>query len=448
MRARHWTPIVFLLAALAVAGEARANGRFPKAQQIVTVPGSLGRTIYLRATFGVLVSRDAGASWSWICEQAMGFSGTWDPPIAATRGGRLWIGLPDGLSSTQDGCDITRATELQGETVVDIAAEPDEQRVALVTSTPGKPSFVWRRSTVTGPFVRLGVGVLGVSFDTVDVAPSKPSRLYATAAPVGSGPRAHFFRSDDGGATLEEVPVHLEKDGRLFLSAIDPRDEKRLFLRHTNDLGTDLLLSIDSGTTWKSVLKTKTSMFGFAMSSDGTSLYAGAGMADEGIFRSRDRGVTWEAASKTSVLCLFAAGADVFACSNPYTRGGWAIAVSVDRAASFRPLAGWGDVQGPLGCEAGSAGHTCGGLWGEVRATVVSPPPSPSAEPVDATPADAAPTATPPPAKTRGCGCGASTLDERRGGSFGGGILLIVVAVAACRLDRARLTRARRRPAA
>ncbi len=411
-----------------------ANGRFPKAQQIVTVPGDGGKTIFLRATFGVLVSRDAGASWSWICEQAIGFSGTWDPPIAATRDGRLWLGLPDGLSFTRDGCDVARAPELAGEIVVDLATEPDGERVVAVTSTPGKPAYVWRRPNVNAPFARLGAGVTGVSFDTVDVAPSKPTRLYATAAPVGGGRRAHLFRSDDGGATLTELDVHLAADGRLFLSGIDPKDANRLFVRHTNESGTDLLVSKDGGKSFTSVLHTKTSMFGFAGTADGASYFAGAGGADEGMFRSRDRGATWEAASKTSVLCLFADGPSLFACSNPYTRGGWAVAVSLDAAASFRPLAAFGDVRGAVACDSG-AGAACGALWDEVRAQVAAPAKSAPDARVTADAPDAAEAAAGGatfPAK-RACGCGAT---GRGGSSALAFAMLLALAAAARRLDR------------
>ena len=442
MRSLRLVASLFLLLALLVLAPpvARANGRFPKAQQIVTVPGSDGKTVFLRATFGVLVSRDAGATWSWLCEQAMGFSGTWDPPIAATKDGRLWIGLPDGLSSTTaDGCDVARVPELAGEQVVDLATEPAGDRVVVVTSTPGKPSHVWRRPTASAPFARLGLGVPGKSFDTVEVAPSKPTRVYATAAPLGGGRRAHLFRSDDGGATLTELDVTLAHDGRLFISAVDPKDPDRIFVRHTNELGTDLLLSKDGGASFTSVLQTKTSMFGLAGTADGVTYFAGAGDAAEGTFRSRDRGVTWEPASKTSVLCLFADGAHVFACSNPFTRGGWAVAVSTDAAGTFRPLAAFDDVKGPLACDAG-AGAQCAALWGDVRASVVSPAkpastpaPSSASAPLRATDAGASDANVPP---KRACDCDLASPRPRGGSSVYVLAMLLAVVLAARRLDR------------
>ena len=105
------------LAFLYTPPEARAYGRFPKAQSIVLPAGGDGSVIFLRATFGILVSRDMGKTWHWLCEQALGFSSTWDPPLAATRDGRLWVGLTDGAHATLDGCAVEDVPSLKGETL-------------------------------------------------------------------------------------------------------------------------------------------------------------------------------------------------------------------------------------------------------------------------------------------------------------------------------------------
>jgi hypothetical protein len=422
---RAWRLLLTVLA-LYTPAVARANGRFPKAQAIATVPGGDGRTIWLRATFGLLVSRDAGATWDWTCEQALGFSGTWDPPIAATKDGRLWAGLPNGLRIV-DGCEGRDVRELAGELVADVSVEQSLDRVALVTSTPGKPSYVWRQKKPGAPFERLGNGVPGLSFDTIEVARSNARRLYATASPVGAGKRAHLFRSDDGGTTLLEIDVPLEKDGRLLISAIDPEDDKRVLLRHSNASGTDLLLSTDAGATFKAVLHTSSSMFGFA--GDGTVYYAGAGDAAEGVFRSRDRGETWERTATQGVLCLHVDGPRLFACSNPYTLGGWAAAISTDRGASFRPLATFEDARGPVPCDAGAVA-SCAAYWPEVRAQITARVDGGS--PARAEPdAASAPRAVAPAAGRKGCGC-----DMHAEGSAPGALaILLVVACARRRLD-------------
>ncbi len=335
----------------------------------------------MRSTFGVLLSSDGGKSWTWLCEQALGFSGTWDPPIAATRDGRLWAGLADGLRVTKDGCDVREIPELKGELVADLSTDARGDRVIAVTSTPDKPAHVWRTAAGgSGKWEKLGKGVTGFVFDTLDAAPSRPMRVYLTAIPAGPGPRAHVFRSDDGGATLIEAKVAQKdagakpyKDGRLFLAAVDPQNPDRILLRHANAQGSNILVSSDGGETFSIVLHTDASMFGFAKSDDGSTYWAGSGDPKEGIFRSTDRGETWENVNKTSVLCLHADGPRLFACSNPYALGGYAIAVSTNGGKTLDPLGTFEEVRGAVACDSG-AGAKCAAAWNDVHATITAIP--------------------------------------------------------------------------
>jgi hypothetical protein len=395
VRALRWILVLTCITAfgLYTAAPARANGRFPKAQAIATVPGGDGSAVLLRATFGLLLSHDGGKSFRWLCEQALGFSSTWDPPVTLTRDARLWIALSDGLRVTRDGCDVRDVPSLKGELVADLTTDGRGERVYLITSSPEKSAFVWRsKGGGSDAFERLGAGVRGTRFDTIEVAPSKATRLYLTGVPEGNGPRAHFFRSDDGGATLREMKLTLPNDGRLFVSAIDPHDADRVLVRQLSDKGSDVLLSTDGGTTFKVTLHMAGAMFGFARTEDGATYYAGSGDPHEGIWRSTDRGAHWEEAAKVSVFCLHASGDRLFACSNPYTPGGFAIAASRDRGATMSALATFDDVVGPVACEAG-AGIQCGAPWGETRAMIATsaqmPPPSIDVLPSDASAIDA-----------------------------------------------------------
>src|SRR5262245_5014330 len=49
---------------------ARANGRYPLAQQLLVDPSDPGHLL-LRSTYGVLTSDDAGSTWSWLCESGI-----------------------------------------------------------------------------------------------------------------------------------------------------------------------------------------------------------------------------------------------------------------------------------------------------------------------------------------------------------------------------------------
>src|SRR6185503_7772783 len=95
---------VTALGLLGVSSHAVANGRFPNAQQLVVSPTNPDR-LWLRATHGVLTSADRGKTWRWVCEEAVGYSGTRDPSIGVTATGAVLVGV-SGLSiSRDDGCD-------------------------------------------------------------------------------------------------------------------------------------------------------------------------------------------------------------------------------------------------------------------------------------------------------------------------------------------------------
>ena len=90
-------------AAVTLAGlPALANGRFPAAGQIVVDPSNPTHLL-VRTTYGLNVSNDGGAHWSWICESAIGYGGTEDPMVAITADGTIIAGIFEGLSVTYQG---------------------------------------------------------------------------------------------------------------------------------------------------------------------------------------------------------------------------------------------------------------------------------------------------------------------------------------------------------
>jgi hypothetical protein len=354
---------------------AQANGRFPQAQAIESVPGSDGSTLFLRATFGILVSRDAGATWRWICERALGYEGSWDPPIAVTRDGRLWVGLERGLVSTLDGCTIDAATELDGEQIKDLTVDAKGETVWALTGAPEKRGAIWRRSA--GKWERMGLLPDGINPMTLEVAPSRPSRVYVTGQPYGTI-RGWLWRSDDGGKTITGAKNELANSGPLFIAAVDPKDPNRVLLRHLHTTGSTVLVTPDAGKTFKEVLAMDSAMFGFAKSPDGLTYVAGSGLPEHGIYRSTDRGEHFERVANHGVLCLHdAPGGRLFVCENPFTLGTPGIAVSTDQGKTVTPIAAFGDVKGPVLCES-DAGTTrdagaglCADAWPEMHASVV-----------------------------------------------------------------------------
>lgn len=358
---------------------ARANGRFPQAQSIDSVPGSDGKTLFMRATFGVLVSRDAGKTWRWICERALGYEGTWDPPVAVTRDGRLWVGLERGLVSTTDGCAVDTATDLAGETIKDLTTDLEGKVLWAVTGAPDKRAAIWRRDAA-GKWERMGLLPEGFNPSTIEVAPSRPSRVYVTGQPWQTI-RGWLLRSDDGGKTIAPDvggKNDLTADGPFFLAAVDPKDPNRALLRHLHTTGSDVLLTTDGGKTLKNVLSMKSAMFGFAKSADGLTYWAGSGLATDGIFRSTDRGEHFERVASHGVLCMHAApNGGLFICENTFSLDAKAIALSTDQGKTIEAIASFGDILGAQACGDAGAGAVdagaslCEAAWPEMRALVL-----------------------------------------------------------------------------
>src|SRR5438105_1369159 len=120
---------IALAAAMALAArEARGNGRFPAASQLVGSPRD-STSLALRTTFGILVSHDGGKAWDWICESAVGYGGTvQDPPLGMMQNG-LMAGTTRGLAtSLDDGCSWDFALD---EPAVDVVVRRGSAREAL-----------------------------------------------------------------------------------------------------------------------------------------------------------------------------------------------------------------------------------------------------------------------------------------------------------------------------
>jgi hypothetical protein len=356
------------LAFICSTGIAAANGRFPQAQAFESVPGSDGSTLFLRATFGVLVSRDAGKTWHWVCERALGYDGQWDPPIAVTKDGRLWVGLERGLVSTVDGCTVDTATELDGEQVKDLTTDPKGETLWAITGAPDKRGAVWRRGT---KWERMGFMPEGIHPMTIEVAPSRPSRIYVSGQPYGTV-RGSLFRSDDGGKTFTEAKNELANTGPFFIAAVDPKDPNRVLLRHLHSAGSTVLVSPDGGKTLKEVLAMNSAMFGFAKNADGVTYYAGSGLEKDGILRSTDRGEHFERVSDHGVLCLHAAPSGALhICENTVALGGPAISVSHDQGKTVTGVVTFAEVKGPVACDAAAdaAAGLCADAWPDTLAS-------------------------------------------------------------------------------
>ena len=98
-RVRRALPFAAAVAsALLSSVPAAANGRFPASNQIVFSPNN-DNLIVLRTSYGILPSHDNGATWAFVCEDALGLGPTAveDPSVGLTTNNALIAGVSVGL---------------------------------------------------------------------------------------------------------------------------------------------------------------------------------------------------------------------------------------------------------------------------------------------------------------------------------------------------------------
>ena len=303
------------LSVLALASPARANGRYPASSQLALSPKDPS-VLLVRATYGLLLSRDAGRTWSWICEAAVGYGSEEDPMMAFTADGTLLAGIFEGLSvGTPDACVWSFAPgALADKFVIDIALDKvDPSRGVLIISNSvgqddaGAPGFLtqlWQTADHGHTWAQAGVSLpsqfLGL---TVDTAPSNPQRVYLSGR---NGPPDYpgvLERSDDRGATWQMLPIPGADSTHLpYIGAVDPQNPDVLYVRLDSDPADTLLVSKDGGATWTTAYPAMGKLTGFALSPDGATVAIGGSF--DGVLTAPSSTLAFTKASSVGALCL------------------------------------------------------------------------------------------------------------------------------------------------
>jgi hypothetical protein len=359
-----------------------ANGRFPASNQILLSPSNADLVI-VRATYGILLSFDRGATWTFLCEDALGLpqAAGYDPALALTASNALVAGLllPAGLEVSSDtGCNWRCAAgSLANEAIADIAVRPDAPHtVVALTSTAffddaggGWHSQGFLSTNDGADWTPLGRALdPSVLVTTIDVAPSDAHRLYVSAsAGFGATRTAVLYASTDDGAmwTAHPVPLDTTLESSIYIGAVDPIDADRVYVRTSGQ--SRLLVTADAGQSFQPVLALTGQMLGFALSPDGSKIYAGS--AEDGLFVGDRATLTFSHRSPLHVQCLATRGPELWACSDETV--GFVAGVSMDDGAHFVPklhlesaraaVACKADSHGPLACGADANAAQCSG---------------------------------------------------------------------------------------
>jgi hypothetical protein len=438
---------------------ARANGRFPTAQQLAPAPTD-PTLLSLMATFGVVVSTDTGANWDWVCEKAVGYQGTEDPTLGVTANGTILIATFEGLGLTTDrGCTWTLGVGGLTSHAVDLVVEPADRHSALVLTSafsgqsdagPAYDTRVWVTHDDGTTFTPAGPPLdPSLVAETIDVAPSDAKRIYVSGTHrIAGALRGVFLRSADGGQTFTELPLDAGDAGAMdnapYIAAVDPKNPDRVYVRVDNIGGTRLLVSDDGLTTTRQVWQANGQILGFALSTDGTKVYVGG--PDDGLYVTSSAALAFTTpAWPGQVECLAMDGNRLLACSDEVS--GFAVGASADDGATWTPLLHLGCVRGPLACAASSPVTTqCMADWASQQAVLGGPctadagtDAGAASHGVDAGGDGGAiqPSPPPPPPSGKGGGCATASPPAERATLIGEGLALASLIV----LARARARR-------
>jgi hypothetical protein len=286
------------------AATASANGRFPAANQLV-VDRDDAAHIVVRTTFGIVATTDAGKTWRFVCEEKIGFSGTYDPAIAIA--GSVLATLPDGLARSADrGCSFARVGEKRP--MVDLAS--DGARVVAVG--PGLVATSIDRGLTFNAVFTLESDLEPA---TIDLAASRPDRWYLS----GVGPFKQFgsvFRSDDAGKTFTESTFDMRGARMPYIAAVDPRDADVVWLRLDGD------------------------------TQDGARVAVGG--PSDGLWTASTNDLVFTRVSDVRVRCLTWTAAGLWACGDD-AADGFTVGLSRDEGRTFAPQLRLSQLE-PLAC--------------------------------------------------------------------------------------------------
>jgi hypothetical protein len=407
--------LVALTAAVFTApGPARANNAFPD-EFSIHFPPAPSPTIFIGANFGMLVSQDDGLTWRYACE----------PWVVAGSNASLAFANVSQYELTADGAlvaavfdikAVTRSTDtactwpnssgsaIDGQKVSDLFPDPNNGSLVLATvvasqnNLPNGNYIVASHDggkTFEGPHLYDTPASMDL-LTGIEIARSKADVYYATLLSTTGGP-AQFLASTNAGLTWTATSLNVASGTEARIMAVDPDDEKKVYLRAIGSALTDaILFTADGGQTFTNILSINGQFSSFLRADDGA-LYAGT---RAGKLYVRKAGATnptdFTVQNAPHLRCLGQrrGTSRIYGCADMLVDG-YSLASSDDKAATFQPVMSLKDLQGPLACAA--VQNNCQAHWQRIQCVLRIG--------IGADAGQTCGAAQPPPAKPGGSSC-------------------------------------------
>lgn len=361
---RRYT-ILIIVAFLAWTSTVQANGRFPKTTNVHIQPND-DNVILLPATFGLLISRDAGASFHWVCEEAIGYGGSFDPDYAIAQDGAIFATTFDGLRVSRDGgCLWENAGNLSPEEYFAEVEIGPNGYVWAATASAAMMNRVYLSTDNGMSFEPKDAGLPQVWWKTLRISESNPQRIYLSgyrvAETLADGglvpPQGILYRSDDGGDTWLELDLDEIEFGSqpwFLIEGVDPDDPDTVFARAqgaNGAIGDVLYRSTDAGETWVRVLASEVQMQAFLIRKSGTIV---VGTLTDGVHSSTNGGDTWERENLPQMCCLDEdSGGTLYACGANWDPDFFALGTSQDLM-NWEKTVRFSEIAGAYSCPVGT----------------------------------------------------------------------------------------------
>ncbi|HEY5925118.1 MAG TPA: hypothetical protein VIV11_25725 [Kofleriaceae bacterium] len=364
-----------VLASLLLASVAHANGRSPQTVGIYPKPGE-PQTIYLATTFGLLETKDEGCTFRWMCEQSIGYGGTWDPVYAIGSDGTIFATTPDGLRISRDGgCTFETATSAlpmgAPNRLVDIWIDAldigptGEVWVATAETANMNDVFVSTDNGVT--FTSRGMTSTEIWWKSVKVAPSNPALVYITGYKLSGTPTTYAHRSTNGGTDWTPLPLTGVMFGPSWVvrvKAVDPTNPDIVYLASEGanpPAGDRLYRSTDAGMTWTEVLATTASIHDVVIRDAqhvvvATQIRTTMSIKGGTAHQSSNGGTSFEPMAGAPELACVANRADgtLFGCGANWEPDFKAVARSTDGGATWEKVWRFVEIAGAVQCPDGT----------------------------------------------------------------------------------------------
>lgn len=359
-----------LLAGVLLASAARgaeANGR-PPGVATINFRRGMESEILVGGTFGAVKSIDGGATWRWICEDAIGYGGMYDPDYAYSSMGTLFATTFTGLKANRDGCQFEQ-TPSGTRFVSNTAIGADG---AVYFSAADLMDGKVYKSTDDGKTFPLSAmpGTTKDWWQSLEPAPSDPNRLYLAGFRSEAGlPKVFLmYRSNDGGLTWVPQPVGAfatMPNSTIEIVGVSQTDPNLVYARvslEDNTVSDAIYRSTDGAQSWTRILG-KPEAIAFLVRRNGDLV---AATKDSGTVKSTDGGMTWQAvAGAPHINCLAENTAgEVWACTRNYSttqlQGDDAAVMKSKDLAAWTKVMRFQDLLEPVACNAGTPQHdTC-----------------------------------------------------------------------------------------